>query len=75
MGQLDFMAPVSQEVLSTFFSSKNIGLVVLVFLVTMAVLMLMRFIKSVIFKLLLALVVVGLVVVYLYFKAATGIRF
>lgn len=72
MGQITFVtsAPEAyrQAVLSTLLTPKNLGTIALIFFASLIVLMFLRFIKSFVIKLLIALLITGVFALYLYLK-------
>lgn len=78
MKQIAFMAPTQEQyrqaILSTFLTSKNVGIILSVFVVTLMILFFVKFLKSVAVKVLFALLVAGLVALYLYLNMPPQMR-
>jgi hypothetical protein len=74
-----FMAPTVQQykqaVLSSLFSASNLKTIGLVFLAALIALYFLKFFKSLLIKILVALLITAIFILCLYFKTSASIRF
>ena len=78
MQEIGFMAPTAEQqqaVLSSFLATKNLGTIGLVFLASLAVLIFLKFIKSLLIKVLMALLITAIFALCLYYQTDANIRF
>ena len=79
MSQIAFVTPTQwqyrQALWSTVFTSRNFGFIILIFIGAFAALWFLKLARSFFVKLLIALILVSVFVLYLYFNSSARIYF